>query len=632
MRLPAGIQKVRKLLLVGGLFLGLSLAGGLGRPCLAAVLQDLEIVAAAGQTEVILHLDEKTSFKHAFLPVTPGLPARCYVDLYGTVLGPAAPTGLQVDGVRVSGVRTGSYPTKLRVVLDLNDVSSCAVDASATAPFQVRIAVHGARAAVAPSPAEPPAEPAVPATGAAVLTETTPGTDRKAGDADLSGSAPAPLAALTPAGRAGFSTWGWIRLFGARDIDEDPGEDHNLARLLGRLGGEWNKPLARGTSLKLVGSIEVDRFFYDAALAEEKTEVRLHETYLQYNRPRWDAAFGKQRVRWGKSDQLSPIDRINPQDFRQFIVQDLEERSLPSWLLRTRWYGDVFALETVIQPWFQKSELEYFDSDWALYRNLRQALLADPAVPASVKEAVRDFRTEDVEPARTPENMSAAVRISWQTAQTDFALSYQYGWETLPTITRFPVQGIDYSGDPTAAPGQLLAGAILTGESVRAEYRRQQVFGFEWETVFDPVGFRGELAHLDEVALLSSDLTSERRPVTHLVSGIDYSSASEWYLNLQGSWHYIHDFRDDILYFDEHTVSLLGEVSKTLWRGNLEVALQYHYTLTDQSSYLHPAVILKYFRNLECELGANIFSGDGDTLLGSYDHADQVYAEAKLFF
>ena len=77
---------------------------------------------------------------------------------------------------------------------------------------------------------------------------------------------------------------------------------------------------------------------------------------------------------------------------------------------------------------------------------------------------------------------------------------------------------------------------------------------------------------------------------------------------------------------------MLGEISKPVWRGNLEFALQYNYTITDQSSYLQPSVTLKYFRNLECETGANIFSGDDDTLLGSYDRNDQVYIRIKAFF
>lgn len=253
-------------------------------------------------------------------------------------------------------------------------------------------------------------------------------------------------------------------------------------------------------------------------------------------------------------------------------------------------------------------------------------------MPNEVKDYVRNLRVDEDEPGKTLGNMSAATRVTWNTAQADFAVSYHYGWETLPTITNFPVKNISFSGDPDADPNQVLANTVFTEESVLAEYKRQQTIGFEWETVLAPLGFRGEIAHINQVAFLSDDLTSKRKPATHLVSGIDYTSADEWYLNLQGSWYHIHDYSRDILYFEDNTVSVIGEISKPVWRGNLELALQYHYTLTDQSSYLRPFMILKYFRHLEAEIGANIFSGDGETLLGSYDQNDQVYIRARMSF
>jgi hypothetical protein len=150
--------------------------------------------------------------------------------------------------------------------------------------------------------------------------------------------------------------------------------------------------------------------------------------------------------------------------------------------------------------------------------------------------------------------------------------------------------------------------------------------------VLDPVGFRGEIAYLDDVALLADDLTSARREALHLVSGIDYTSVSEWYFNLQASWYRIFDYDDSILYFEEDNVALLGEISKPLWRGNLEALTRFNYNITDASSYLQPALKIKYFPNIEAEVGANIFSGDGDTLLGSYDQADQVYAQVTFSF
>lgn len=635
--LGKGKAQVKRNILMAGFLIAATAFFSLhtSQHCYAAVLQDITVAATDASTEVVLQLDERAPFKYDYLPLSATLPARCYIDLGNASRKQTLPSRLPVESQHVASIRTGHHATKLRVAIDLKHDAVCMVSSSTADPFQIRISIADESSLRAESPVS-----AKDGWSAAVL---VPGLELATGPA---GAEPAPAIALqatgtdsgaqhsllVPAGRKELSTWGWAQLYSAYDIKNDQAEDDRLSRIQGRLGAGWNKQLSQGDSLKLAAAIDLDRFFYDADLADEDTDITLHETYLQYNRPDWDVAFGKQRVRWGKSDQLSPVDSLNPQDFRQFVTIDLEERALPSWLLRNRWHGESFGLETIVQPWFQESELEYFDSNWALYRNLRQTLIANPQLPAEVKDYVRNLRIDEDEPGKTLGNMSAAARVTWNTAQADFAVSYHYGWETLPTITDFPVKNISFSGDPDADPTQVLANAVFTDLRVQAEYKRQQTFGFEWETVLDPIGFRGEIAHIDHVAFLSADLTSKRRPVTHLVSGIDYTSANEWYFNLQGSWYHIHDYTRDILYFEDNTVSVLGEISKPVWRGNLKLGTKYNYTLTDQSSYLRPYATLTYFRNLECELGFTIFSGDGETLLGSYDYADQAYGRIKYSF
>ena len=301
-------------------------------------------------------------------------------------------------------------------------------------------------------------------------------------------------------------------------------------------------------------------------------------------------------------------------------------------MLRTRWYGESTGFETIIQPWFESSEIDFFDSDWAFYRNFRKAISSNSLASQQLKNYAKSIRVKEDKPNGAPKNMSAAVRFTWQTEQSDFAVSYHYGWEAQPTINSFPIKNIDYSGKPS---DNILEGVDLadfTNERVEAEYKRQQTIGFEWETIIDPIGFRGEIAYKDNVAFITRDLTSERNAVSQLVSGIDYTSGSEWYFNLQGTWYYIHNYNNQILYLEKNNLALLGEIRKPVWRGNLELSTSYNYTITDGSSYVQPAINLKYFTNTDIEVGAMVFSGDGDTLLGSYDKADQVYARIKVSF
>ena len=328
-------------LITGFLFLAVFFVG----QCHAAILQGIDFVSAEESTEVTLRIDTKARYVHNYLPASDTLPTRCYVDLYDTIRTQSMATWLPVDDPRLSKIRTGSYPTKLRVVLDLQKDDVCTVISSATEPFLVQISVTSPAALLAKklgaSPQTEPAEraPLSEMPGTVVEDQPQPGTVPS--DA-TTGTATGPqLSSFTSAGRDEISVWGWAQGYSAYDINQQGSEDSDLSRLQGRAGVDWNKDLGAESSLKLRGAIDLDRLYYDSDLADEETDLTLHETYLQYNRSNWEMSLGKQRVRWGKSDQLSPIDSINPQDFRQFITIDLEERALPSWMLRSRWHGRI---------------------------------------------------------------------------------------------------------------------------------------------------------------------------------------------------------------------------------------------------------------------------------------------------
>lgn len=619
-------QSTRPFVLFVGLILALQLM--ISSYCYSAELQNIEVLSTDSATQVVLQLDEKVYYIQNSLPASGKRADRCYVDLYSTSRSHTLPSSIEVEKGHIAKIRTGIQATTLRVVLDLNEQSDCTLS-TLDDPFRMVLTVSRPERIEKPVPVPSPIastkdtdEPTLPVAPTQPPTETS----------DIGTETESATARFLTQEDNNIETWGWVQLYTAQDTEEQKAEDHRFSRFRSRLGADWETDLSSDYSLQVRGSIDIDHIFYEQSMADDKTEIRFAETYIYLSDSNWDISLGRQRVRWGKSDQFSPIDSINPQDFRQFITVELEERAISSWLLRTRWYGDSISLETVVQPWFEESKFEYFDSDWALYRNFRKAITSAPLLSEVLKSYVRAIQVKEDKPSYTPENMSAAIRFGWQTEQADFAVSYNYSWETMPTINSFPIKNIDYSGDPSDNPLQGVAPADFTNESVEAEYKRQQTVGFEWETVIDLIGFRGEIAYKDNVALLSSDLTSERNPVIHLVSGVDYTSESGWYFNVQGSWYHIQDFTGNILYYDKNTVSALGEVRKPILRGKLEFAAKYIYTISDGSSYVQPSITIKYFENVECEAGASVFSGTGDTMFGSYDKADQVYAILKYSF
>lgn len=598
----------------------------------AAELSEIDTISDKTQSQIILQLNGDIHFDKHYLAATNGKQARFYVDLYGTQPDSNIKRNISLDDNCIKNVRIGRHGTTTRVVLDLQNDQICIVDNVDNAQISIcckssnvnnddarldqqqkKIAAHN----IELSPQQEHHD-------SSVLFYTSGVNDQL--------STPMPI--IGAISDKMFTYGGQIEGFTAKDINKESNEDTRLVRSRNRLWVQYKKLEFEQYKLQGKASIEWDILDIDDSYGDSDNDLKLYEGYLKLSGDNWDISVGRQRVRWGKSDQLSPLDSINPEDMRQFITVDLEERKIPSWLARLRMYGSRVTLETIFMPWFDESELDYFDSDWALYRNLRQTIAENVQLPQVIQNYAVNLHVHERQPSNSLNNMSGALRLSWQTQRSDFAVSYRYGWQTLPTITSFPVKNIVFDGDPHSNPMQFLSknNIVIAIEPVQACFKRQRIAGFEWESVFDSIGFRGEVAYIDHVSMLSSNLTSFDKKVAHLVTGIDYTSVDDWYFNLQTSWYRIFDYDKRILYFEQNNVSLLGELRKTLWRGNLELSTRYNYTVSDGSSYLQPAINIKYFPNIDAEIGLVFFSGDGDTLFGSYDKTDQVYAKIKFSF
>lgn len=430
---------------------------------------------------------------------------------------------------------------------------------------------------------------------------------------------------------------GWFEGLGALDTKEDNNTEYtNLFRNQVRIESGWRHTFDPDNKLKLKISLNSDYLYMGGGKKSNcDYDFNLHEGYLLYAHKNLTATVGKQIVRWGKTDQLSPVDNINPQDLRLFIMPELEERKVPIWMLKLQGFGDNWSWEALYIPWFEKSDIEYFNSDWAIFRHLREDIKGSSLDPSFKAYADHVLIIDRDKPANTLGNGEFGGRVSFTVSQIDFSFSYLYGWENQPTIESFPIKNLNVDGSFSQdnledLPNQ--PDLIFADERIAITYKRQQVAGLEFETTIGCFGLRGEAAYFDHMSFLSSDLTSTRKPVFHTVIGLDYTSENDWYFNTQFSYMNILGYSSRILYFEDDNLALMGEISKPIFNHNLELRLRYNYTLSDNSYYLEPSITLKYFTNLEIELGANILGGDSDTLFGSFDDNNQISLRAKYYF
>lgn len=421
-----------------------------------------------------------------------------------------------------------------------------------------------------------------------------------------------------------FDFGGFIQVTGALDTEHDKAGEHTrMVRNTMRLEGKWNlvQETSRlrydsSNSFHSLASVEWDYLWFGQNRSSEDCDIRLFEGYFYWSnkrvRPRFrstpiqygirryfswlsgpvDISVGRQIVRWGKTDQISPVDNLNPQDLRKFIIPDFEDRKIPNWMVRGRLFSGFLTLEGVYLPFFEPARIDYFGTDWAIFQHVNR------------------LSVHEKEPARNFKNGEGGIRVTKSVAGLDLGVSYLYAWEDLPYFESFPTGGGD----------------------VQVAYKRSNIFGFEFETTAGEIGLRGEAAYFDQQSFLTENFTSVTKPILHYVIGADYSSADGWYINLQFSEQRIRAYQEDILCFRKSNTAVSGEVSKEFRRGHFKALLRYNYVLSDKSYYLNPKIICTYFTDLDMTIGVNIFGGDTETLLGFYDANDQFYLDLKYRF
>lgn len=426
---------------------------------------------------------------------------------------------------------------------------------------------------------------------------------------------------------------GFLEMRGAADTNRDDSLEHTHA-FRKRFQLETKVPLSRDAgNVFAVLSGRSDLLWFGTRSDWDDWDLDLHEAYFHWSDGPLEMRLGKQIVRWGKTDQLSPVDVLNPEDLREGITWETEDRKIPVWMARLKAFRGPFGLEGVLVPFFEPHDVNIFGTDWAVFRHLKAAVAADPLVPDRVKDAVDGIEAHRREPARTLENAQWGTRLTARTNGWDLAVSVFQGFDPTPHIARFPLRNIRVDGTFSRESIQkaLLTG-IFTGEDVEVRYKRFRMIGFDFETTWKDLGLRGEAAHFSDRSFLTDSLTSTTRPAFFAVVGADYAGPDGWYANLQLAYERIGGNTDRILYFEKDNLSLNGEVSKELLRGDLEARLRFLLMLTDGGSYWNPSLTYLRFRPLSLTFGLNLFAGPADTFLGFFRENDQAVVSVRYDF
>ncbi len=352
-------------------------------------------------------------------------------------------------------------------------------------------------------------------------------------------------------------------------------------------------------------------------------DLRPYNIYLNLSSDHVNFRLGNQIVRWGKADEISPLDVLNPEDLTLGFNRVRADRKIPVPMANLEFLSDAISLQGVFIPFFEKSIFKYTGDDWAYFDHL--------------EKKYGTININEQEPAQTMKDAGYGGRLSGALGRFDLAFSYLNHRRDIPTLVGFPIPA-------PVIPGQV--GGIedlvkfskfgfppfIPPQPIQFRYDREERYGFEFETTAGSFGLRGDLSYVSSQSFTTQNLQEQWKPVITAVGGVDYSGPAGSYINVSVSQTQIRDYNALLAPTKEKTTAISAQFSLELMSGNVKLSYLGYMNVTDKSYYHNPKVNIGYIPNIGIEVGVDIYGGPPYSQTGFFGNNDQAYLALKYFF
>lgn len=337
-------------------------------------------------------------------------------------------------------------------------------------------------------------------------------------------------------------------------------------------------------------------------------EFSLRELYLD---ARWGGGFwriGKQQVVWGQADGVKVMDVVNPQSYREFIMDDLDDSRIPLWMINVEYpVGPDGNLQFLWIPDTTYHELAETGTPYA-FTSSRLVPVAPAGLPTVILDADK--------PDNAFSDSDAGLRYSAFLGGWDVTLNYLYQYQNFPV----PYQELRLNdGDALGV--------------VTPRYKRNHLLGGTFSNVFGNFTLRSELVYNSDSYVISSDL-SERGIANSKefssVLGLDWQLGSyDTLLSAQWFQRHLLDYNSNIKPDQtEHNLSLLYRRTFANETWTLDALGLYSPNHGDRWVQLRLSYLFR--SNLEIWLGGDFFGGDKNGVYGEFSGADRVLVGMEL--
>lgn len=333
----------------------------------------------------------------------------------------------------------------------------------------------------------------------------------------------------------------------------------------------------------------------------DRVDLELRELYVEGRIGSAWLRIGKQQVVWGQADGLKVLDVVDPQDFREFILDDFDDSRIPLWTANVEVPLGAATLQLLWIPDPSAHDVPHPGAAFAF----RAPRLVGPRPPPGV--AVR-IAAPDRPDAFTGSDLGA--RLAFRLRDWDLTANYLWHHDDVPVLRRslrFP------GGVPTV--------------DVQPEYERAHVIGATASNTFGELTVRLEAAYTRPRWLPGDDPRDAdgavRSDELTAVLGLDWYGFRDTLLSLQVFPSWLPDDEPGLLR-DRLDTNLTFLARRSFRNERLVAEAIWLHNLDQGDGAIRPELRYELRGGLWIWAGLDWFYGTRDGLFGQFDARDRA--------
>lgn len=324
--------------------------------------------------------------------------------------------------------------------------------------------------------------------------------------------------------------------------------------------------------------------------------VELRDLYLEFVTRGGLARFGKQQIVWGRLDGVKVLDLVNPQDFREFILEDFSESRISLWSAYFDYNLGDWRAELAVIP----DGTGHSIPDEGAWFELTAPRFRYGAAPGEAGLPVVTAK-----PTHALDETAAGLRLSRQVGSAEVGFVAYTGMDPEPL------------GRITAVGGQPV---------LERYYERRDAFGFSVDMGLGGTVFRAEYAFQPDRVFntrTSGELAAVELDQHRGAIGLDIDGPFGVFINVQYLVDAVSSAPADLVRPERDRIGTVL-LRKAFGYDRVVLEGRWYQSFTDDDRLAALSIEYAFSDSTSIKLAANAFDGVPHGLFGQFDRRDRL--------